>query len=174
MKDENAAPAVGSSSTVLRPPSPFDNWKREVFVGIDRSHALCCFILSDLRIDLTMMRAVVGSGVSEILRPQGGIGPQQVNLARPELTGLHKYPDRNACAYNTWLTAANAGHGLDTRKGIAQVTHDPLEQLRLLGAVDLLEQQLNIVYGAQRDHLVADILIAPSGIIAGPTVTYLA
>jgi len=104
-------------------------------------HQLHGLVLGDLRRNLRVVRAVVGPGVGQILGAQGGVGPQQIGLARPELAGLDEHPHRDARAHNTRLAAAQAGRGLDARERIAQVAHDPLEQLGLLGAGYLLSRR---------------------------------
>ena len=99
------------------------------------------------------MRAGIGPGVRQIFSPQGRVGVQQVSLARTERPGLDEHPNRDASPHDARLTAADAGRGLDPWKGITQIAHNPLKQLGLLGAGDLLEQTLNVVDSAHGDDL---------------------
>ena len=57
-------------------------------------------MLSDLLRNLVVMSAGVGSDIDEIRSAQRRIVTQQVSLARAELAGLHKRPDRDACPHD--------------------------------------------------------------------------
>ena len=58
----------------------------------------------------------------------------QATPAGAEPPGLFQNPDGNAGADDARFAAGHAGLGFDVGEGVAQIAHDPLQELRFLGA----------------------------------------
>ena len=88
----------------------------------------------DLHIYLIPVAPNIGPCIRKVFCAKGRITSEQVGLSRSKAAGLLKHPDRNPCAYDTGLSAANIGITLDAWDCIAKIAHDPLQHLRLFGA----------------------------------------
>src|SRR5579872_2666438 len=91
-------------------------------------------VLSDLRVDFSAMAADIGPCTGQILRAETRKAAKDVGLARAQSPCLFEQPDRNSCADDARLAAADARYAFNSRCGVPKVAHYQLQQLRLFGA----------------------------------------
>ena len=112
----------------------FHRRKRKVFVGIERGHSSCRFVLLNLPLDVLAMRTVKRPRLGEVAGEEGGIASEKIGLAGSELARTHEHPDRNPRPHNARLAAANVGPAFDAGKSIAEIGNDKLQKLRFFCA----------------------------------------
>src|SRR5207249_4359181 len=108
--------------------------------ALQRALRILGLVRLDLPVDLGAMRAGVGPSVDQILGAQGWVRVQDLSVAETGTARLLKEPHGDARPHDDHIAAAHTGDTLDAREGIAQVPRDPLEDLRLLGAAEVLKE----------------------------------
>jgi hypothetical protein len=119
--------------------------EREVLVRVESGHRSGSLVVLDLPLDFVTVGTMIGPDVRQILGSQGRIGAQQLGLARPQMPGLDQQPDGDPGADNAGLPATDLRRALDSREGITQILHYPLEDLGLFGSRHLGKQALSLL-----------------------------
>jgi hypothetical protein len=111
----------------------FGDGEGEILIREEPGHRSGLLVLADLTVDLIAMTAEISPGVRQIFGAERGIAPEQLRFADPQASRLFEHPDWNPRPYDTRLSATDPGPTLDPRRGVAEVPHDPLKELCLLG-----------------------------------------
>jgi hypothetical protein len=125
----------------------FDDGEGEILIREEPGHRSGHLVLADLTVDLIAMTADISPGVRQVFGAERGIAPQQLRFADPQASRLFEHPDRDPRPYDTRFAATDSGPVLDPRRGAAELPHDPLKELCLLGRPQVLQLLLDLVNG---------------------------
>ncbi len=120
-----------SGDIAAESPEFFDDWQREVFVGVEPQHTGSVrFVFGDGAFDFRAMGTVVGPGVGEVFGVQRGIAPENIGFAEAKLAGAGKCPDRNARAADAGFAAADGWVAVHAGEALAKVARHDLQEGR--------------------------------------------
>lgn len=130
---------------VSKTPQCLHGIEREILVGIQARQGSCVLVLGDLCIDLGLVRAGIGPGIGQILSLQQWVVAQQVGLRSPLLSQSDQHPYGNTGPDDAGIPTADTRIAVNTWKRIAQISDDPLQYLRLLGAAQFADNLLQLI-----------------------------